>query len=109
MESIMAPKASRKIWIPPSTHSDQPVILTEFGGIRLESGAEGWGYETAGGVDDLLERFKNLVDAIVDGGLVHGFCYTQLADVEQEVNGLLTQSRQHKLDPQRIREILSRF
>lgn len=33
------------------------------------------------------------------------FCYTQLYDVEQEVNGLLTYERHHKFDPEVIRRI----
>lgn len=28
-----------------------------------------------------------------------GFCYTQLTDIEQEINGLLTYDRQFKADP----------
>ena len=36
---------------------------------------------------------------------VAGYCYTQLTDTEQEVNGLLTEDRAPKIDPARIREI----
>jgi hypothetical protein len=36
---------------------------------------------------------------------VAGYCYTQLTDTEQEVNGLLTESREHKVDPEEIRRI----
>ena len=39
---------------------------------------------------------------------VAGFCYTQLTDVEQEVNGLLTYDRKPKADLKRIREITER-
>ena len=31
-----------------------------------------------------------------------GFCYTQLTDIEQEVNGLLTYDRKPQIDPERI-------
>mgnify|MGYP005774516119 FL=1 len=34
-----------------------------------------------------------------------GFCYTQLYDVEQEVNGLMTYDRKFKFDPEIIRRI----
>ena len=34
-------------------------------------------------------------------------CYTQLYDIEQEVNGLYTYERQPKFDPRLIREINS--
>ena len=36
---------------------------------------------------------------------MQGFCYTQLTDVEQEINGLLTYDRRPKADLSRIREI----
>jgi hypothetical protein len=35
-------------------------------------------------------------------GPVEGFCYTQLTDVEQERNGLLTFERRPKVDPGRL-------
>ena len=38
-------------------------------------------------------------------GPVEGFCYTQLADVEHERNGLLTFDRQLKVDPAILRPI----
>jgi hypothetical protein len=41
----------------------------------------------------------------MDPGPVQGFCYTQLTDVEQEQNGLLTFDRVPKVDPELIRPI----
>ncbi len=34
-----------------------------------------------------------------------GICYTQLTDVEQEINGLLTYDRKPKFDYAKMREI----
>lgn len=34
-----------------------------------------------------------------------GYCYTQVSDVQQEVNGLLSADRTYKLPPEKIREI----
>jgi hypothetical protein len=34
-----------------------------------------------------------------------GFCYTQLTDIEQEINGLLTYDRKPKVEVERIAEI----
>ena len=31
-----------------------------------------------------------------------GYCYTQLTDVQQETNGLLTPDRKPKVDPERF-------
>ena len=44
---------------------------------------------------------------LLDNPGVAGFCYTQLTDVEQEVNGLLTYSRLPKFSPPRIAPIVS--
>jgi hypothetical protein len=38
---------------------------------------------------------------------IAGICYTQLYDVEQEINGLMTYGRRMKFDPAAIREINS--
>jgi hypothetical protein len=35
----------------------------------------------------------------MDSGPIQGFCYTQLTDVEQERNGLLTSERKPKINP----------
>jgi len=37
---------------------------------------------------------------------VQGFCYTQLTDVEQEINGLLTYDREPKIPLDVIRSII---
>ena len=46
-----------------------------------------------------------MVAALMAPGPVEGFCYTQLTDIEQEKNGLLTESREPKADPAVIRQI----
>ncbi|CQR58316.1 hypothetical protein [Paenibacillus riograndensis] len=38
--------------------------------------------------------------------VIQGFCYTQLTDVEQEINGLLTYDRKPKAPVERIRSII---
>ena len=40
---------------------------------------------------------------------VAGFCWTQLTDVEQEQNGLLTADRRPKADPTAIRAVNEAF
>ena len=44
-------------------------------------------------------------DAISQSEQICGYCYTQLADVEQEMNGLLTREHQYKFDPEQIKDI----
>lgn len=58
--------------------------------------------------EEFLERFEKLTGTLLDNPAICGLCYTQLYDVEQEVNGLYTYAREAKFDPQRIRSILSR-
>jgi hypothetical protein len=57
---------------------------------------------------DFLERYRALVGALLENPGIAGFCYTQLYDIEQEVNGLCTYSREAKFDPAVIREVNSR-
>ena len=88
----------------------QPVVISEFGGLSLApaEGEEWFGYATVPTADEYLERFAELVDALLDSPEIAGFCYTQLTDTEQERNGLLTADRSPKLDPERVRAIVER-
>jgi hypothetical protein len=89
-------------YLPGYRHSAEPVIVSEFGGIRL-AGAGGWAYGEVGGPDELLAAYRALVEALMGPGPVEGFCYTQLTDVEQERNGLLSFDRRPKLEPGLLR------
>jgi beta-galactosidase/beta-glucuronidase len=77
--------------------TDQPVLLSEFGGIRYNPNAKeaGWGYQEATSPEALLERYAAQITAISSG--VAGFCYTQFADTFQEQNGLLFSDRRPKV------------
>lgn len=72
-------------------------------GARVPEDA--WGYA---GVEKspeaALERLRGLYRAIARSPFA-GICYTQLTDVEQEVNGLLTYDRKPKFDAKLLREI----
>jgi hypothetical protein len=81
----------------------EPVLMTEFGGTTL-SGSGGWGYHEVAG-DQFVEVYGGQIKALMDPGPVEGFCYTQLTDVEQEQNGLLTFGRVPKADPDVIRPL----
>lgn len=77
--------------------TDQPVLLSEFGGVRFNPEAEeGWGYQEADGEEALLAVYAAMIKAISGPGLA-GFCYTQFADTYQEQNGLLYSDRRPKL------------
>ncbi|WP_202128904.1 glycoside hydrolase family 2 protein [Paenibacillus dendrobii] len=83
----------------------QPVIVSEFGGIAFQS-ATGWGYgNQVSGEEAFIERFRSITQAIKDIDYICGYCYTQITDVQQEVNGLLTEDRQPKIPLDVIKEI----
>jgi hypothetical protein len=96
-----------------SSHTtNAPVICTEFGGINVarsntgEEGKRDWGYTTATDPRDLLKRIEKMMTGIVNGGHICGFVYTQLTDIEQEVNGLYAPDRKEKLDSGEVRRIV---
>jgi beta-galactosidase/beta-glucuronidase len=97
---------NRPIYVPDFERENQPVLVSEFGGIAYRrSEWEGWGYATADDQNEFIRSYREVVSAVLNSPLVQGFCYTQLTDVEQEINGLLTYDRRPKVDPAIIREI----
>ena len=86
-------------------------MLTEFGGIsyRPEPGEAWFGYGTVADSAAYLAKYRELVDAILACPTIAGFCYTQLTDTGQEVNGLLTENREPKLDLAAVCEITARL
>lgn len=83
----------------------QPVIISEFGGIAFKD-EKGWGYgNQVDNEESFLARFKGITQAIKSTPYVSGYCYTQITDVQQEVNGLLTEDRKPKVPLEKIREI----
>lgn len=89
---------------PGYSYHGEPLMVTEFGGLRL-SGSGGWGWLEVKDCNEFLQVYRGLIDGLMDRGPVQGFCYTQLTDVEQERNGLLTFDRVPKVDPELIRPI----
>ena len=90
-------------------YQGQPVMLTEIGGISLGRGETGWGYTGADSVPDFLECYRRLIGQIYDSQLLCGFCWTQLADIQQEKNGLLDEDHRPKLDMAQIRAVNDRM
>ncbi len=83
--------------------SDQPIILTEFGGIAFSPEQEGvWGYSQAKSETEFLERYRALMNAVTSLPALAGFCYTQLADTFQEANGLVYADRTPKVAAEQI-------
>jgi len=107
IESILSSKQTgRGMFAQGWRYEGQPIILSEFGGISYEkSDWKGWGYSNANSDEDFALRYYNLISAIYESPMIQGFCYTQITDVEQEINGLLTYARQPKIDLSIIKQI----
>jgi len=90
-------------------YAGQPYFVSEYGGIWWNPGQKddkAWGYgDRPRGEEEFKNRYKGLTDALLFNPRVAGFCYTQLYDVEQEVNGLYTFDRKPKFAPAFFREI----
>lgn len=91
----------------------QPVVLSEVGGflsIPADLPPEKRDmlyqfYASFESPDELVEKYRDLMKGIAELKFLAGFCYTQLTDIEQEINGLLTYDRKPKVPPERIAEI----
>lgn len=110
-ESATVPKNGRDALISSYKYNGTPLYLSEFGGIAFipantQVPAESWGYS---GVEktqqDAFSRLSQLFEGLTKLPNLVGFCYTQLTDVEQEVNGLLTSDRRPKFDVQQVKAL----
>ncbi|GAC1397776.1 MAG: glycoside hydrolase family 2 TIM barrel-domain containing protein [Chloroflexota bacterium] len=107
--SFTADPEARGVHYSGYAYQDEPIIVSEFGGIYLQNDrVHVWGYTTVSDADEFLECYDAMVAALLKSSVVQGFCYTQLTDIEQEVTGLLTANRQPKVDPARIHKITTR-
>jgi len=96
-----------------SDYHDQPVMLTEVGGFlmlppHVPAAQRDRLYAYYAAVrtpDDLLETYHDLMRGLRALPFVSGFCYTQLTDIAQELNGLLTDDRRPKVAPEQIAAI----
>jgi hypothetical protein len=97
-------------------YEGQPYVVDEYGGTfwtkehinqpeKAGRGRSKWGYgKTSRQVED---QIKALTDVLLKHPHIAGFTYTQLTDVEQEVNGIYTYDRQPKFDIKRLKSILA--
>jgi beta-galactosidase/beta-glucuronidase len=97
----------RLILCPGFEDEGQPILLTEFGGVAFRKDAHGkaWGYTTSSDEKEYIADLTRIYAAIADSSCLEGICYTQLTDVEQEMNGFLTFDRKFKVDPKKIKAL----
>ena len=88
-------------------YEGQPALLTEFGGRAFQADAQGeaWGYSgAAANEEEFLKQLGSIMQGVYSCNF-QGYCYTQLCDVQQEVNGLLTAERKPKAGVQKLKKI----
>ncbi|MDQ0428616.1 beta-galactosidase/beta-glucuronidase [Planomicrobium stackebrandtii] len=107
--AVAATPADRPIYAEGFGYRGEPILITEYGGIAYDTKEidqkNGWGYSAVQGGEELIEAYRQNTKALLDSSVVQGFCYTQLTDVEQEINGLLTYHRKPKCDLSEIKKI----
>jgi len=107
---------SRAIFARESRYHGQPIMLTEVGGLLLLPNLPKEKLDKLYNIyasfqtpDELLAMYADIMSGIAELPFVAGFCYTQLTDVEQEINGLLTYDRHPKVNPEAVAEIHRRL
>jgi hypothetical protein len=108
---------NKPLFVLGSRYRGQPVMLSEVGGfLQVPRDIPGEKrdilfdfYGSCQSNEELLVKYRDLMEGIAALGFVAGFCYTQLTDIEQETNGLLTYDRRPKVDPEKIAGIHERL
>jgi hypothetical protein len=109
------PSAGTPVLVPGVKYNGTPLYLSEFGGIAFippghQVPGDAWGYAGVEKTGELaLARLGSLYNALVRIPAFAGVCYTQITDVEQEINGLLTNDRKPKFDTKAVREMNDRL
>ncbi|MGN1094487.1 MAG: glycoside hydrolase family 2 protein [Candidatus Neoclostridium sp.] len=91
-------------------YEGQPYLISEYGGIKYipfgEREQGSWGYgDAAKDEKEFLDRYCGITESIMKNPETWGFCYTQIYDVEQEVNGLYTYDRKCKFSAEGVKRI----
>jgi beta-galactosidase/beta-glucuronidase len=108
LESALDAPQKKEVYAEGYSYAGEPILITEFGGIFFsKTNGEGWGYTGADSEEDFIKRLTAVFDGLRAAPLVQGFCYTQFADVEQEMNGLLMPDREPKLPLEVIKKIVT--
>lgn len=103
---IKSASAGRPIFVDGYHNDFVPVMLTEFGGVSFAiNNEEGWGYTCAKNEDEYIGELSKIYDAIRNSSCIVGYCYTQLYDVEQEINGILTYDRKQKVNSEKVKKL----
>jgi hypothetical protein len=105
--------SDKQLFVRGSKYRGQPIVLSEVGGFltiphdvpKEHRDMLYQFYDSFQDAEELLEKYRDLISGIASLKFLSGFCYTQLTDIEQEINGLLTYDRQPKIAPESIAAI----
>ncbi|MBR3178304.1 MAG: beta galactosidase jelly roll domain-containing protein [Clostridia bacterium] len=98
--------AGRALFATGYSYAGQPIMNTESGGIFYNvEDTSGWGYTNAENLNHFYKLYYEVISAFLESPVLQGFCYTQLTDVMQEQNGLLTYAHNPKFDVEIIKAI----
>ena len=98
--------------------SQRIIILSEFGGMNYQIknhfyGKKNYGYKRVSSRKDIMMAYRKLMIRDIMKNIPHGLAgsiYTQLSDIEDEVNGLITYDREVvKCDQEIMRGIAQRI
>lgn len=87
------------------SYQGQPIIMSEYGGIALNS-ENGWGYgKQVKDEEEYIRRFEELTKVVKNLPYITGYCYTQLTDVQQEINGIMDENRNRKFSEEVLKRL----
>ncbi len=105
------PSNGRPALAPQSAYNGAPYFLSEFGGIATilegqQTTENAWGYAGVEKTQEgAMKRLRSLYEALQGLPQFIGICYTQITDVEQEINGLYTADRKPKFPPEEVKKL----
>lgn len=88
-----------------------PIFVSEYGGIKwvMDADAKAWGYgKSVTTEEEFFTRLEGLTDALLQNKHIFAYCYTQLTDVEQEQNGVLTYDRRFKFPAEKYAAVFGK-
>ena len=89
---------------------ERPKLIGECGGIAFSLDGHrwspGWGYTRAPSAEAFVRRVGRLAAQPFEAEGLSGYVWTQLSDVEQELNGLVHYDRTAKAPIEKLREAI---
>ncbi|MHA2392710.1 MAG: glycoside hydrolase family 2 protein [Promethearchaeota archaeon] len=107
-------QAVPEIYLKDFEYKGEPIVYSEMGGFGYDLHnkiEKKWGYGDL--MEDEDELFKKVLNVLVEfdkrKSWLQGFCYTELYDQFQEINGLLSIEREPKFPPSKLKEKLDKM